>query len=140
MPGSGRLRLPAPGMRSTTTQTNRQDSLLECYGLGGSTNKNLAVAHAEMFKTTISRTIKVKCPPLADILKSIPVTCPIVLLDIDVEGYDLPVLQSNDWNPFRPKIVMVETQIKSGIDDFMHSIGYSPLARIGLNTVYGARQ
>jgi hypothetical protein len=35
---------------------------------------------------------------------------------------------------------MLETQIKSGIDDFMHSIGYSPLAKIELNTVYRARQ
>lgn len=109
---------------------------LEGHDALATVDKNLAVAHAELFETTISRTIKVKCSPLADILKSIPVTCPIDLLDIDVEGYDLPVLQSNDWNLFRPKIVMVETIEKSGIDDFMHSIGYSPLARIGLNTVF----
>lgn len=30
------------------------------------------------------------------------------LLDIDVEGFDLEVLKTNDWTRFRPKVVMVE--------------------------------
>lgn len=31
--------------------------------------------------------------------------------DIDVEGYDLEVLKTNDWNKFRPKIIIIETDI-----------------------------
>jgi FkbM family methyltransferase len=31
--------------------------------------------------------------------------------DIDVEGYDLQVLKTNDWNKFRPKIIVIETDI-----------------------------
>ena len=45
---------------------------------------------------------------LASILKS--VSCPnqIDLLSVDVEGFDLEVLQSNDWNNFIPEIIIVE--------------------------------
>jgi len=32
----------------------------------------------------------------------------ISFLSIDVEGYDLQVLQSNDWSSYRPKLVVVE--------------------------------
>ena len=31
--------------------------------------------------------------------------------DIDVEGYDLEVLKTNDWNRFRPKIIVIESDI-----------------------------
>ncbi len=31
--------------------------------------------------------------------------------DIDVEGYDLEVLKTNDWNKFRPKIIIIETDV-----------------------------
>jgi hypothetical protein len=30
-------------------------------------------------------------------------------MSIDVEGYDLQVLQSNDWSRFRPACVLVES-------------------------------
>jgi len=32
----------------------------------------------------------------------------IDFLSVDVEGYDLPVLESNNWNTYRPKVVLVE--------------------------------
>lgn len=31
--------------------------------------------------------------------------------DIDVEGLDLDVLKSNDWNKYRPKVIVIETNI-----------------------------
>lgn len=31
--------------------------------------------------------------------------------DIDVEGLDLEVLKSNDWNKYRPKVIVIETDI-----------------------------
>lgn len=30
--------------------------------------------------------------------------------DIDVEGFDMEVLQSNDWEKYRPKIIMIESR------------------------------
>ena len=31
--------------------------------------------------------------------------------DIDVEGFDLEVLKTNDWNVYRPKVIVVESDI-----------------------------
>lgn len=31
--------------------------------------------------------------------------------DIDVEGFDLEVLKTNDWNKYRPKIIIIETDV-----------------------------
>lgn len=33
---------------------------------------------------------------------------PIDFMSIDVEGHELPVLQSNDWTRFRPRVLLVE--------------------------------
>lgn len=41
----------------------------------------------------------------------------IDFLDIDVEGFDLNVLKSNDWEKFRPKVVLIETSLDLK-DDF----------------------
>jgi hypothetical protein len=37
-----------------------------------------------------------------------PGQTPIDFMSIDVEGYDLQVLQSSDWTRFRPACVLVE--------------------------------
>ena len=48
--------------------------------------------------------------PLAEILNNyINESQMIDFMDIDVEGLDLEVLKSNDWNKFRPHYVLVET-------------------------------
>ncbi|MGI4775996.1 MAG: FkbM family methyltransferase [Janthinobacterium lividum] len=36
----------------------------------------------------------------------------INLLNVDVEGFDLQVLSSNDWNIYRPEVIAVETWTK----------------------------
>ncbi|MNJ97614.1 hypothetical protein D3C87_153660 [compost metagenome] len=58
----------------------------------------------------------------------------IDFMSVDVEGADLAVLKSNDWNLYRPKIILVETN--SSINDikddeivsFMHKLGYKAQA------------
>ena len=34
----------------------------------------------------------------------------IDFLNVDVEGHDLEVLESNDWKRFRPKVIVVEDE------------------------------
>jgi len=47
--------------------------------------------------------------PLRDILSEhLPPNQPIDILSIDVEGFDLDVLRSNDWERFRPRYALVE--------------------------------
>jgi FkbM family methyltransferase len=45
----------------------------------------------------------------------------IDFLSVDVEGLDLQVLKSNDWNKYRPDIVLAESLSTDSIDDLLHS-------------------
>ena len=55
--------------------------------------------------------------------------------DIDVEGLDLQVLESNNWGKYRPKIIIVETHISlekdldSQIVKFLDSVNYRIIAK-----------
>tara|TARA_B100000508_G_scaffold133149_1_gene122762 strand:- start:1868 stop:2566 length:699 start_codon:yes stop_codon:yes gene_type:complete len=52
---------------------------------------------------------KVPVSPLRDILElHLPAGQEIDLMNVDVEGLDLEVLKSNDWQKFAPKVLIVE--------------------------------
>lgn len=63
----------------------------------------------------------------------------IDFLDIDVEGFDLEVLQSNDWEKFRPKIILVEsdadlkTDLQSDITKYLEGKGYGIICKSLIN-------
>jgi FkbM family methyltransferase len=66
----------------------------------------------------------------------------IDFLTIDVEGMDLEVLRSNDWNKFRPKIVLVEVLASSldtfkshPVNQFMNTKGYRMYSK-AMNTAF----
>lgn len=60
----------------------------------------------------LEATLKVETFPLSEVLeKHLPKGQPIDFMSIDVEGLDLQVLQSNDWNRFRPRLLVVEESI-----------------------------
>ncbi|MBW4490173.1 MAG: FkbM family methyltransferase [Trichocoleus desertorum ATA4-8-CV12] len=78
---------------------------------------------------------------LAEVLDQyLPNTQSIDFINVDVEGLDYQVLKSNDWQKYRPKVVLVEdldiTSINrntsSAIANFMYSQGYDLYAK----TVY----
>jgi FkbM family methyltransferase len=66
----------------------------------------------------------------------------IDFMTIDAEGFDMQVLQSNDWQAFRPAIVLIEA-LETRLEDllsheqcmFMRSVGYEPVAKT-VNTVF----
>jgi len=61
-------------------------------------------------KYYIIETISVKCMTLNDILiQYLPANIKISFLTIDIEGYDLKVLATNDWNKYRPEYLIVES-------------------------------
>lgn len=54
--------------------------------------------------------IEMETFPLADVLdKYLPEKTEIDFLSVDVEGFDLKVLLSNDWNKYKPKVTLVES-------------------------------
>jgi FkbM family methyltransferase len=73
---------------------------------------------------------KVPVFPLSEVLdRYLPEGKAIDFMSVDVEGHDLWVLESNDWDRFRPKIVVVEDEQlcpqNSHIVRFMKQQGYA---------------
>lgn len=60
------------------------------------------------------------------------------LLSVDVEGWDLKVLEGNDWSVLRPRLVLCEVlpETLEPIDAFMRSQGYALLKVLGGNHFY----
>ena len=74
---------------------------------------------------------KVPVAPLKDILaKHCPSGQKIDFLSIDVEGFDLDVLKSNDWTKYRPEYVLVEALVSS-FDDLIGSEVFNYLSDDG---------
>lgn len=56
------------------------------------------------------REVKVKSRTLRSIFEENKVTEPICFMSIDVEGLDLQVLRSNDFQVYRPHLILIETE------------------------------
>jgi FkbM family methyltransferase len=90
----------------------------------------------------IERTIKLDTRSLGSILDEyLPPNTLIDFMSVDVEGMDLEVLKSNNWNKYRPEIILVEildsslSELKSSnVDKFLESCGYEIYAK-AVNTV-----
>jgi FkbM family methyltransferase len=78
------------------------------------------------------QTVRVTSLPLADVLaRHMPPTRKIDFLSVDVEGMDLSVLQSNDWQKFRPELVLVESYVYE-----LKALGTDPIHQFALNHNY----
>jgi FkbM family methyltransferase len=90
----------------------------------------------------IVREQKIPVQPLAAVLEAyLPTHRPIDFLSVDVEGMDLNVLQSNDWERFRPECVLVECfganlldLVHEPANQFLCERGYQAVAKT-VNTV-----
>jgi len=65
------------------------------------------------------------------------------LLSIDVEGFDLEVLKSNDWDKFRPRVICVEEweatmdeHLNSEVAAFLKLKNYERKAWTGLSSIF----
>lgn len=91
----------------------------------------------------VIRQIDVPAVSLAEVLaKHKAARQHIDLLTVDVEGWDLRVLRSNDWDRFAPDIVLAETlgdtleeAVNSELVAYLRSQGYSLFAKT-FNTVF----
>ena len=89
------------------------------------------------------KTILIEVMALSNVLKEfIPEGTKIDFLSIDVEGLDLEVLMSNDWQKYRPNWVLVEQlnlkdieHLDFEIHRYMKSIGYVLFAKT-FNTLF----
>ena len=84
--------------------------------------------------------------PLSDIA---PASNPLEasLLSVDVEGFDLEVLKSNNWESFYPRVICVEEwestmdeNLKSEVEIFLLNLDYKRKAWTGLSSIFVANK
>jgi FkbM family methyltransferase len=88
--------------------------------------------HTSEQKTlSTGRQIAVRTRRLEEVLSEWTHGIAIDLLDVDCEGLDLTVLQSNDWDRFRPRNVLAESHLDppSALDSYMSGVGYGRVGR-----------
>ena len=82
----------------------------------------------------IINTKEVEVYPLKDILdKFLPKGQEIDFMSIDVEGLDFEVIKSNDWNKYRPRVLLVEILPAHKVEELMENEIYKYLKEIGYN-------
>jgi FkbM family methyltransferase len=111
-------------------------------------SQELALGYQAKGNVLLGKT-QVRVDTLAAILlEYLPKGTPIDFLSIDVEGFDLAVLQSNDWLAYRPKIVVVEelsllggyaNLSKNPICQFMLDQSYELVTWLGHNLFFQAK-
>ena len=88
--------------------------------------------------------IQLRTRRLDDILSEhVPSGTKIDFISVDVEGLDLQVLKSNDWNLYRPEFVLVECLKTGTLSElegnetaiYLKSLGYEPVSKL-MNTVF----
>lgn len=91
------------------------------------------------------KTVDVSVYPLKQVLKKYLKERRIDFMSIDVEGMELQVLRSNDWNTYRPYLLCIESAgfLKSKIsgqyqmiDTFLRTVKYKLVYNNGLNSFY----
>lgn len=103
----------------------------------------VSLDRANTTKYKIIKTIDVETLKLADALdKYLPEHTKIDFLTIDAEGLDLTVLQSNNWEKYRPEYILVEDFINlekindSSTYNFLSSLDYTLLAKTGRTSIF----
>jgi FkbM family methyltransferase len=103
---------------------------------GSTFDKNVAEALTKK-GYVISAEIKMSVIPLSKVLRSHLNNKKIDFMSVDTEGFDLEVIKSNDWTTFRPKILIVETNInKDQIIDFVLAQNYKIVYQNLANTIF----
>lgn len=100
-------------------------------------DETLAKERSTNSKYFITESRRVKCLPLNEVLdKYLPIGKIITFLSIDIEGFDLYVLKTNNWELYRPQYIVVESYsilfedvLNSEIYVFLKEKNYSLVAK-----------
>lgn len=126
---------PAPGMRALFNRLRPHDTNLELAAgePGTRTYYRFAESALNGFDRDLSEQrhaeghliverLQVPTVPLRVLLERyMPLSTPIDFLNVDVEGLDLEVLRSNDWETYRPRFVLAEDRVARHGDGASHS-------------------
>jgi len=104
-----------------------------------------ALAAVEQGRVKIERTFPVKVRPINAVLQENLQDRPLDFLSIDVEGLDFAILNSMDFNQWRPKVICAETITYSEtnrgkkipeIAGLLFDLGYEAYADTHINTIF----
>jgi FkbM family methyltransferase len=92
----------------------------------------------------IKKVVEIDVLPLRAILhKQLPKGQKIDFMSVDVEGFDLDVLRSNDWNTYRPTYLLIEDlnysimrASESPTVQYLKQIGYTPCASLRRTIIF----
>ncbi len=83
----------------------------------------------------IIKKYEVECKKLSSVLREYNKN--IDFLSIDVEGYELQVLNSNDWDSYRPELIIIEINRNTAeIFSYMKSIEYNLIYNNHTNGIF----
>jgi FkbM family methyltransferase len=108
-------------------------------------SKDVATSRRAVNGLNLVRTMSVPTLTLAQVFSEhMPAGVGVDLMSVDVEGLDLEVLKSNDWNHWRPSLVLAEDLTVVSLSDlaasaivqFMRSVGYVPCAKTRLTLFF----
>ena len=100
-------------------------------------SKQSAIDAEKASKEKIVDVILVQVETLASVLRKYCSEKVIDLMSVDVEGYDLTVLKSNNWELFRPKVLMIEiNQDEEEILQFIESMDYEMAYKNHTNALF----
>lgn len=82
----------------------------------------------------------VKVTKLKDVFEDLKFTTEIDFMTVDVEGHEMEVLQSNDWEIFRPEVLLIENLDCRDplINEYLTDLGYRHFANT-INTQFFKR-
>ena len=100
-------------------------------------SKEISQQRDELKDYKIIKTVNLKTRTLGSILKEfLPAGQKIDMLSIDVEGLDLKVLKSNDWDKYNPTIILVEDKYftfesphSSDVFDYLQKLNYKLISK-----------
>lgn len=119
-----------------------EPSELDFYNLKTDTlstfDEALAKNHCNRFKTEIEEIIPVKVDRLDQVFKDhLPPSVEIDFMSIDTEGFDTKVIMSNDWEKYRPRVVVIEVGDQVDfIMDFFDQIDYCLVYKNSCNFLF----
>jgi len=100
-------------------------------------DKNAALYNAKKHHVKIEKEYEVEVMPLREICQQYAKDKPIDFLSIDTEGYEMEVLTSNNWELYRPTLIIIEPgQNNNEIYDYLVGQSYQPIYRNGINAIF----
>ncbi len=146
--GIARFQQARPGDRNVHAAVADEEGevAFDIYALGALSTADPAAkaAYAREGRAQLVQTLKLRTRRLRDILaETVPLGQSIDVMSVDVEGFDLSVLRSNDWHRFAPLFLLVEDQQISLLDrpdspifNYLRPLGYRLVSQAFITSIY----